>query len=96
MERFHHFILEMDRSGVLVLLCGVRPELARMMKNMRFAEILPESRVFLEEPELYSSTLKAVRRGYELLGDQPCEHCARIQALRPNASEEARDLYYLV
>lgn len=96
MERFHHFILDMDRHGVFVLLCGVRPEFARVMKNMRFAEILPESRVFLEEPELYSSTLKAVRRGYELLGDQSCEHCARIQALRPHAPDEARDLYYLV
>jgi sulfate permease, SulP family len=96
MERFHQFIHDMDRHGVFVLLCGVRPELARVMKNMRFAEILPESRVFVEEPVLYSSTLKAVRRGYELLGEQSCEHCARIQALRPQAEEEPRDLYYLV
>jgi hypothetical protein len=66
------------------------------MKNMRFAEILPESRVFLEEPELYSSTLKAVRRGYELVGDQSCEHCARIQALRIHTQEAPRALYYLV
>jgi SulP family sulfate permease len=91
MERFHHFILDMDRHGVFVLLCGVRPEFARVMKNMRFEDVLPESRVFLEEPVLYSSTLKAVRLGYELMGEVSCTHCARIQA-----PEETRDLYYLV
>ena len=62
MERFHHFILDMDRRGGVVILCGVRPDFARIMKNMRFEDVLPESRVFLEEPVLYSSTLKAVRR----------------------------------
>ena len=61
------------------------------MKNMRFDEVLESSRVFAEEPTLYSSTLKAVRRGYELLGDPECGHCAAL-----HGPEAAPDLYYLV
>ncbi len=90
MERFLHFIADMQRHGVVVLLCGVRPEFARVMKNMRFEEYLPKSQVFLEEPKLFSSTLKAVRFGYKLAGELSCAHCARIQA-----SEETY-LYYLL
>ena len=90
MERFLHFIIDMQRHGVFVLLCGVRPEFARVMTNMRFEEYLPKSQVFLEEPKLFSSTLKAVRHGYKLAGELPCPHCARIQA-----SEETY-LYYLL
>ena len=33
MERFHQFIVDMDRHGVFVLLCGVRPEFARVMND---------------------------------------------------------------
>ena len=90
MERFLHFITDMQQHGVFVLLCGVRPEFARVMKNMRFEECLPESQVFVEEPKLFSSTLKAVRFGYKLSGELSCAHCARIQA-----SEETY-LYYLL
>ncbi len=90
MERFQHFIADMQKRGVFVLLCGVRPEFARVMKNMRFEDQLPQSHVFLEEPKLFSSTLKAVRFGYELSGELSCPHCARIQA-----SEETY-LYYLL
>jgi anti-anti-sigma regulatory factor len=90
MERFLHFITDMQRHGVYVLLCGVRPEFARVMKNMHVEEHLPSSQVFLEEPKLFSSTLKAVRFGYKLSGELSCPHCARIQA-----SEETY-LYYLL
>ncbi len=90
MERFLHFIIDMNHHGVFVLLCGVRAEFARVMKNMRFEDHLPKSRVFVEEPKRFSSTLKAVRFGYELSGELSCAHCARIQT-----SEETY-LYYLL
>jgi SulP family sulfate permease len=96
MERFHHFIGDMERHGVFVLLCGVRPEFARVMKNLRFEDSLPEARVFLEEPQLYSSTLKAVRYGLELSGDPSCGHCARVHSTGIVAQDAAQDLYYLV
>ncbi len=90
MERFQHFIIDMRRHGVFVLLCGVRLEFARIMKNMRFEDHLPQSHVFREETKLFSSTLKAVRFGYQLVGETSCPHCARVQA-----SEETH-LYYLL
>jgi hypothetical protein len=96
MERFHHFTGDMERHGVFVLLCGVRPEFARVMKNLRFEDCLPEARIFLEEPQLYSSTLKAVRYGLELSGDPSCSHCARVHSLGVVAQDAAQDLYYLV
>jgi hypothetical protein len=80
----------MQRHGVFVLLCGVRADFARVMKNMHFEDNLPPSHVFVEEPKLFSSTLKGVRFGYELSGETSCPHCARIQA-----SEETY-LYYLL
>jgi SulP family sulfate permease len=96
MERFQHFIGDMERHGVFVLLCGVRPEFARVMKNLRFEGFLPEARLFLEEPKLYSSTLKAVRYGLELSGNPSCGHCARVHSTGFVAQDAAQDLYYLV
>lgn len=78
MERLQHFIIEMQDRGVPVLLCGVRPDFAQAMKNLRFEEFLPGDRVFLEEPtRVGSATLAAVRHAYELLGEDICEHCPR-------------------
>ena len=96
MERFHHFIADMERHGVFVLLCGVRQEFARVMKNMRFEEFFPVSRVFLEEPQLFSSTLKAVRYGFGLSEEPSCEHCASLHLPGPESRDAAQDLYYLV
>jgi len=96
MERFHNFIVDMERHGIVLLLCGVRPEFARVMKNMRFEECLPGSRVFLEEPQLFSSTLKAVRCGFELSGQPSCGHCARILSPGVTTQDADHDLYYLV
>jgi SulP family sulfate permease len=91
LERLQHFLRDMAAEGILVLLCGVRADFAAAMNSMRFHEWLPADRVFMEETELYSSTLKAVRHAYELSGEQTCEHCAQILIENP-----ARELYYLV
>ena len=78
MERLQHFIVEMRAKGVTVLLCGVRPEFAQAMQNLRFQEFLPAEHVFLEDAtRLGSATLAAVRHAYELLGDDLCAHCPR-------------------
>jgi SulP family sulfate permease len=92
LEHLEHFLREMRRHGRRVLLCGVRPELAEAMARLHFQEWLPEGSVFLEEDVLYSSTVKAVRRAYELIEDYSCPHC------RQNKEEAAEEdsLYYLV
>ena len=67
MERLQHFIVEMKGKGVTVLLCGVRPDFAQAMKNLRFSEFLPDEHVFLEDAtKLGSATLAAVRYAYRI------------------------------
>ncbi len=93
MERLQHFIIEMKGKGVPVLLCGVRPDFAQAMKNLRFNEFLPADQVFLEEPkQIGSSTLAAVRRAYQLLGDDLCDHCPR----RTPSEPESESFYYQI
>jgi SulP family sulfate permease len=92
MERFDHFLREMETRGVTVLLCGVRQGFASVMERLRFQDWLPADRVFHEEQQTFSATLKAVHHVYELLGENACEHCRRNEA----TGAELRELYYLV
>jgi len=91
LERLEHFLHEMHRAGRTVLLCGVRPELAKAMASLRFQDWLPAGSVFLEEEELYSSTIKAVRRADELLSGSFVNGHGGERAVR---EEDA--FYYLV
>ncbi|MBV8577722.1 MAG: SulP family inorganic anion transporter [Acetobacteraceae bacterium] len=92
-ERLEHFLKDMQRRGVTVLLCGIWPELARCMENVGFQEWLSPNRIFLEEDEADSATLKAVRYAYELLGDHVCNSCPRKS---PAKVSTRPDLHYLV
>ncbi|MGA7218193.1 MAG: SulP family inorganic anion transporter [Candidatus Sulfotelmatobacter sp.] len=92
LERFDHFMHDMQARGVTVLLCGVRPGFAQGMVNSRFYDWLPVDRVFPEEKESFSATLKAVRHVYELLGENPCAHCWESELM----AEERRQLSYRV
>src|SRR5580698_9954176 len=92
LERFDHFLHDMKARGVAVLLCGVRPAFAKAMANLRFHDWLPADRVFPEEEEKFSATLKAVRHVYELVEDNSCDHCMQAEF----AGTERRRLYYLV
>jgi SulP family sulfate permease len=92
LERLEHFLHEMHRTGRTVLLCGVRPDLAKPMANLHFHDWLPADLVFLEEEELYSSTIKAVRSAYRLLQDKASAQSGPGDS--PLSDKEA--LYYLV
>jgi sulfate permease, SulP family len=67
LELLQHFLQEMERERVVVLLCGVRPDLAKGLANLRFADWFPADRIFPESVETPSATLKAVASAYELL-----------------------------
>jgi SulP family sulfate permease len=64
-----------------VLLAGVGPSLAKILRNVHFNEWLPEDRIYPEKDEKFSATLNAVRHAYRLLN-------------REHKSDEAA--YYLV
>jgi SulP family sulfate permease len=73
------FLDRMKARGVRVLLCGVRPDLARMMDETGLTQRLDE-RVFLEQPVRQTSTLLAIRYAYEILTAR-CDHCPRVGGL---------------
>jgi SulP family sulfate permease len=77
MERLQGFLEDMQDRQVPVLLCGVREDFARALDNLRFHHWLPREYVFLEDATLGSSTLKAMHRGYALLGQDLCPSCPR-------------------
>jgi SulP family sulfate permease len=79
MEHLHRFLADMHRRQVPVLLCGVRDDFARALHNLRQHHALPPEYVFREDGKTGSSTLEAVRRAYELLGNDLCPTCPRRQ-----------------
>ncbi len=42
LERFEHFLHDMDRQGITVLLCGIRPDFAKAMANLKFDSWFPD------------------------------------------------------
>lgn len=87
-EHLEHFLRDSEKRGVTVLLAGVRADLAKIISNARFQEWLPADRIFPEEGEKYSATLKAVRHAYQLLEEK--------NAGTAPAREKAEAVYYLV
>ncbi len=69
-EHLEHFLREAEKRGVTVLLAGVRPNLAKILRNVRFHEWLPPDRILPEKDEIYSATLNAVRHAYRLLNQE--------------------------
>jgi SulP family sulfate permease len=92
LERLEHFLRDMQARGVIVLLCGVRDDFAEVLRNLEFERWLAPERVFLEEPAAGSSTLKAVRHAYELLGGDLCDTCPR----RHEREADRGPWYYMI
>jgi SulP family sulfate permease len=93
MERLEEFLHDMEKRKIVVLLSGVRAELARIMDNLRFRRWLSPDRVFTGDlSDAGSSTIQAMRRAYELLGDDGRAACAHCVALEPSKGQ----FYYMV
>jgi SulP family sulfate permease len=91
LERFDHFLHDMQARGVRVLLCGVRPALLKAIENLGFHDWFPANCVFPEERKKFSATLKAVRHVYELLQENSCNHCGENEL-----AADRQPMYYLV
>jgi SulP family sulfate permease len=90
LEMLQQFLEEMQDHRVPVLLCGIRPDFEQALRNLRFHHWLPRDYVFLEDATMGSSTLQAVRRAYELLGDDLCATCPRRD------QSVKQDWYYMI
>jgi hypothetical protein len=75
-----------------VLLCGVRRDLARILHSAGLDAKLGPERIFCETPSVWSSTLDAIRHGYDLLGNDLCATCPR----RNEAADGKEPWYYMI
>lgn len=78
LERFNE---RMHAANITVLLCGLRPDLTKVIHSSGLLNRLGKDRVFTfeETGKFWTSTLEAVRFAYELIGNDLCEDCPRRQ-----------------
>ena len=86
------FIERMESRGVVVLLCGVRPEMAQVLQTSGIAARSGPQRIFQETNVIWSATLAAVRHAYELVQGDLCPHCPR----HGQNLDGKQDWYYMI
>ena len=86
------FIQQMHARRITVLLCGVRRDIAKVLRTSGMAGRLGDKVIFREDSASWSSTLDAVRHAYELLNGDVCAHCPRRGEL-PGGKE---GWYYMI
>jgi SulP family sulfate permease len=97
LEMLQQFLEEMQDRKVPVLLCGIRPDFEQALRNLRFHHWLPQDCLFREDVTMGSSTLKAVRRAYELLGDDLCATCPRGDPTQSAGTRDGlQEWYYMI
>lgn len=71
------FTTRLQAAQVSVLLCGLRPDLVKVIDASGLLRRLGSEHVFAfeETGAIWSSTLDAVRFAYEIIGDDVCEQC---------------------
>jgi SulP family sulfate permease len=92
LEHLRNFLTDVQSHKAAVLLCGVRDDLARSLDNLNARGWLPPECVFREGSWAGSSTLQAVRRAYEMLGEDLCAPCPR----RLELEKDRGDWYYVI
>lgn len=75
LDLLERFIDSMESHGVTVILCGLRAEFLHVLKNVGLEDRLGPQRIFREGAAIWSSTLQAVERAYEIVGPDRCENC---------------------
>jgi sulfate permease, SulP family len=69
-EHLERFLRESQTGGITVLLAGVRPNLAKLLRNLDFQKWFPAEWIYPEKEEVYSATLNAVRHACRLLSKE--------------------------
>lgn len=90
LELFDRFLGQMEARRINLLLCGVRPDMARALHTSGLEKRLKPGHIFQEKPAAFSSTLDAVRHAYDLLNGDLCSNCPR----RGELGKEV--LYYMI
>jgi sulfate permease, SulP family len=69
-ERLEHALRKAQAQGFTVLLAGIRADLLRGMERLGWSQWLPREHWFPEKDTDFSATLDAVRKAYDLAGQQ--------------------------
>ena len=93
-ERIEKFVRDETDRGVTVLLAGVQTDLWTLLTNVGFDEWFPSERVFPQEEEEFSATLKAVRYAHALRGFDESDEPVTAAAVSGNG--DSKSYYYLV
>lgn len=93
-ERIEKFVRAQTHRGVTVLLAGVQADRWTLLTNVGFNTWFPIERLFPEEDEEFSATLKAVRYAHALRGFD--EAGLPTPASVAAANGESKSYYYLV
>jgi SulP family sulfate permease len=86
------FVKRLEGRGLVVILCGVRRDMIKALRNTGLTDHLGPQRVFREAAGTWSSTLDAVRYAYELVGTDVCPNCPR----REEAVNGKEAWYYMI
>jgi SulP family sulfate permease len=96
-EHLEHFLHDAEKHKITVLLAGLRPDFLKILDNVGITQRFPKDRIFPEEGEVFSATLRAVRYANQLatkneirvIEDGP-------HGIKPKFAEESEPVYYLV
>jgi len=75
LQLLDQFLADILTSGRQVALSGVRDDIYEALVNVGIVERLGAERLFREVPEVWTSTMSAVRWAYQQLDGQRCQHC---------------------
>jgi hypothetical protein len=74
------FLGRVQQRGQKVAICGVRQPFMEVMSNCGLVALIGREHIFVEGTQVWSSTLEAVRWGYEQLKGDWCATCPKRTA----------------
>ena len=94
LEILDRFVARMRDAKVAVVMCGVRPDLMKVLRASGLVERVGPQHVFVfqETGAVWSSTLEAIRFAYGIVGTDFCDHCPR----RTVSPGDGKDWYYAI
>ena len=89
LEILDRFVIRMREAKVAVVMCGVRPDLMKVLRASGIVEHVGTEHMFVfqETGTVWSSTLGAIRFAFEMIGADTCGHCPRCRQ-RPGETKE--------
>jgi len=89
LEILDHFVARMRDARVAVVMCGVRADLMKVLRNSGIVEHVGAEHMFVfqETGTVWSSTLGAIRFAYEMIGNDTCGKCPRCLEKAGDAKE---------